>query len=266
MITKLATALTLAFGAFFAVAPAPSRAQQPLANVPVVASDTIRDVAVTVVERGQATIYYNPGFLAHVGPRLGHFFLAHEYGHIASGHTGGALSAGDPRFAPMRRVQELEADCYAAERLGREDLASALAVVQFFARMGSFRFDGLHPTGVERATMIAACLPGPHTDSAVVAALRTRVEPVTFTLRAPRLADQGCEAQLWLDGVPVGVLSNLRLVTSSLIVRGFAPGAHEYAITARLYALDRTMQLTSAGAVSGEGTITVAQGDLFRLS
>jgi hypothetical protein len=237
-----------------------------LVDVRVAPSDTIRDVAVTAVERGRPTIYYNPGLLAHVGPQLGRFFLAHEFGHIASGHTGGALSAGDPRFASIRRRQELEADCYAAERLGRGDLASAEAVVQFFARMGSFRFDDLHPTGMERATMIAACLPGPRTDSGVVAALRARAAPITFTLRAPRLANQGCEAQLWLDGVPVGVLSNLRLVTASLIVRGFAPGTHRYAITAHLYALDRTMQLVPAGAVRGEGAIAVAAGDLFTLS
>src|SRR5919199_3368920 len=172
MSMKHARVSTLTIGALHAVATATVRAQQPLVDVRVAPSDTIRDVAVTAVERGRPTIYYNPGLLAHVGPQLGRFFLAHEFGHIASGHTGGALSAGDPRFASIRRRQGLEADCYAAERLGRGDLASAEAVVQFFARMGSFRFDDLHPTGIERATMIAACLPGPRTDSGVVAATR----------------------------------------------------------------------------------------------
>ena len=137
-------------------------AQQPvtppvIADVRVVASDTLEDVALTVIERGRSTIYYNPGLLDHVGPRLARFFLAHEYGHIVGGHGGGAFSAGDPDFSLARRAQELDGDCYAAQRLASSDLADVAAAIRFFTLIGGFRFDDLHPSGTERAARIAAC-------------------------------------------------------------------------------------------------------------
>ena len=59
----------------------PARAQQALAHVRMVATDTLRDVAVTQREGGRSVIYYNPELIARVGPLLQEFFIAHEYGH-----------------------------------------------------------------------------------------------------------------------------------------------------------------------------------------
>ncbi len=70
---------------------------------------------------------------------------------------------------------------------------------------------------------------------------------------------------MWLDDVPVGVISSLRLAAGRVTVRGFAQGTHRYSVILRLYALDRGMQLTSVGVATGEGTIHVRGGEVFAL-
>lgn len=52
-------ATPLAAWTLHAGAPAAGRAQQPLVDVRVLPSDTLRDVALTVIERGRPTIYYS---------------------------------------------------------------------------------------------------------------------------------------------------------------------------------------------------------------
>jgi Zn-dependent peptidase ImmA (M78 family) len=74
---------------------APLPAAQRLVDVRQIATDTLHDVAVATYERGRPVIYYNPILIQRVGPELADFFLAHEYGHIAYGHAGGALA--EPR-------------------------------------------------------------------------------------------------------------------------------------------------------------------------
>jgi hypothetical protein len=138
---------------------APLAAAQRLVDVREVASDTLHDVAVASYERGRPVIYYNPTLLQRVGPELADFFLAHEYGHIAYGHTGGALAEPRDDWSALRLKQELEADCYATQILAAENLPAVEAARQFFSRMGPFRFDNLHPSGSQRAAKILACLP-----------------------------------------------------------------------------------------------------------
>jgi len=248
----------LAAGAL-ALAPPPLPAQAPPGDGParVIPDDTLRDLARTVFEHGRPTIYYNPALMARVGPRLARFFMAHEYGHVAMRHESGALAAGDSGFPAFRQGEELEADCYAAERLGPADAVRAAVV--FFRQMGSFRFDDLHPTGHRRADAVLAC--------ADIAAPEPRPAPVAFTVGMPDepLDGRGCEGDLWIDGVPIGSLSTLRRVAGRLTVRGFAAGAHRYSVTTRFYALDHGQQIIPAGQSSGAGAIDVGAGDELAL-
>jgi hypothetical protein len=254
---RWAAVIVVATGVMLAGLPRELHALQLLVDVRVVAADTLRDVAVTVLERGRPAIYYNPALARHVGARLGAFFLAHEFGHVAGGHTGGALGSGHAAFSAARRQQELAADCYAAARLAAGPPGDVEAVTAFFTRLGAFRFDDLHPTGAERAAHVARCAGR----ADLVPPAVGRSAPATFTVRAPSagLRAYGCEAQLWLDGVPVGAVSNTRLTEAALTVRGFAPGPHRYEITMRVYALDRSLQLNGMGSAAGEGTIDVAR-------
>jgi hypothetical protein len=225
-----------------------------IADVRVFATDTLSDLAVTVIERGRSTIYYNPTLLERVGPRLARFFLAHEYGHIVGGHGGGAFGAGDPDFPLARRAQELVADCYAAQRLVANDPADVDAAIRFFDLIGDFRFDDLHPSGTERATRIAACA-------------ASRARPVTagnavVTIVAPTapISVYGCEARVWIDQVPVGAVSNLRAAGRTLVLHGLEPGIHAYSLVVQVYHLDNGFQLTPVGTVEAMGTVPVPAG------
>ena len=140
-----------------------ARALQRLIDVRQIATDTLRDVAVATFEQGRPVIYYNPGLLQQIGPRLTSFFLAHEYGHIRYGHTGAALAAGEGDLGALRVRQELEADCYAARTLSESEPEAVDAAVRFFTRMGPFRFDAWHPSGSQRAAKILACTAVPET-------------------------------------------------------------------------------------------------------
>ena len=136
-------------------------AAQRLVDVREVATDTLRDVALVTYERGRPVIYYNPILMQRIGPQLADFFMAHEYGHVAYGHSGAALTLGGDDAGARRQRQELEADCYATETLAERNPDAVAAALQFFTRLGPFRFDNLHPTGAQRAAKILACLP-PH--------------------------------------------------------------------------------------------------------
>jgi hypothetical protein len=150
--------LILAITAILAGAT-PAAAAQRLVDVRQVATDTLHDVAVATYEHGRPVIYYNPTLMQRVGPELADFFFAHEYGHIAYGHAGGALAEPRDELSTLRQRQELEADCYATEILAEDNRPAVDAAIQFFSRMGQFRFDNLHPSGSQRAAKILACLP-----------------------------------------------------------------------------------------------------------
>lgn len=157
---RLTTALTcLIATALVAAGSERATAAQRLVDVQPVASDTLTDVAVTVYERGRPVIYYNPTLMQRLGPHLADFFMAHEYGHVAYGHGGGALSQPHDDLSSRRQRQELEADCYATRFLAQNNRAAVEAALRFFTRMGPFRFDDLHPSGSQRAAKILACLP-----------------------------------------------------------------------------------------------------------
>jgi hypothetical protein len=155
------TALAFLITATLATARAGrAAAAQRLVDVQPVASDTLHDVAMTAYDRGRPIIYFNPTLMQRVGPQLADFFIAHEYGHVAYGHAGGALSQPRDDLTALRQRQELEADCYATRLLAQDNRPAVDAALQFFTRMGPFRFDDLHPSGSQRAAKILSCLPG----------------------------------------------------------------------------------------------------------
>ncbi|HET7599138.1 MAG TPA: hypothetical protein VFK09_02540 [Gemmatimonadales bacterium] len=142
-----------------AALPSAAQAAQRLVDARQVSSDTLRDVAVATFERGRPIIYYNPQLMARLGPELSAFFLAHEYGHLYYGHTGAALADAGSDLGTVRQRQELAADCYATASLAEREPEAVRAALEFFNRMGPFRFDNLHPSGAQRAAKILACLP-----------------------------------------------------------------------------------------------------------
>lgn len=135
-------------------------AAQVTESTPVVASDSLRDVALTRLEHGRPVIYYNPVLLNRLGPQLTRFFLMHERGHVAAGHTGSALAGPTWGGTSARLRQELDADCWAAERLlANGDTEAVEAAIEFFLQLGRRRHDMLHPTGSQRAAKLLGCLP-----------------------------------------------------------------------------------------------------------
>jgi hypothetical protein len=249
-----------------AASPPGARAAQRLIDLRQIAVDTLSDVAVAAFVGGRPIIYYNPALLQRFGSRMTEFFFAHEYGHIHYGHTGGALADEGGELSLTRQRQELAADCYAAELLGTTDRESALAALRFFTRMGPYRYDIYHPTGAQRAAKILACLPAPapRGDTLVAAVPAPGDRNVTFRVRSPSAAEgeYALEARIWIDDVPVGTVSSLRL-PGEVAVQRFAPGAHRYRIAATVYAFDAMLQLTPGGRAAGEGLVTVGEGDVF---
>jgi hypothetical protein len=240
-------------------------ALQRLMDVQEIATDTLRDVALVAYQNGRPVIYYNPTLLQRVGPQLSAFFIAHEYGHIHGGHTGGALLH-DGELSALRQKQELDADCYAAAVLAEQDRDAVDAALRFFTRLGPLRYDNFHPTGSQRAARILSCLP-PVEHPAAAAESETpggyESRNVTFQIRAPsaRVGGYAVEARVWIDDAPVGIVSSLRQ-PGSLEVRRFSAGAHRYRLSLTVYDMDSMLQLTPGGTVTGEGLVTVRDGDV----
>jgi hypothetical protein len=139
--------------------PGMSQGVRSVIHVREVPDSSLQDVAVAVADPLDPVIYYNPRLMTRFGSNLSAFVLAHEYGHIRYGHRRVANKVAD-RAAIMRRY-ELEADCYAAQMLARVKPNAASVAIDFFIKMGEFRYDEDHPTGQERAAKIRQCLAEP---------------------------------------------------------------------------------------------------------
>jgi len=122
-----------------------SQTVRPSFHVREVADSGLRDVAVAVSDPFDPVIYYNPRLMQRFGPNLSAFVLAHEYGHIRYGHRRVSSRVHFDRDSVMREY-ELEADCYAARLLAQVKPIAAKVAIEFFQKMGSFRYDGEHPT------------------------------------------------------------------------------------------------------------------------
>ena len=133
-------------------------ALQRLMDVQQIATDTLRDVALVHTERPTGHLLQSHDPPACGPPALRVYFIAHEYGHIHGGHTGGALLH-EGELSALRQRQELDADCYAAAVLAEQDRDAVDAALRFFTRLGPLRHDNYHPTGSQRAARILSCLP-----------------------------------------------------------------------------------------------------------
>jgi hypothetical protein len=239
-------------------APGMLRAQEPLTDVRLVATDTLHDVAVTRRENGRPVIYYNPALIERVGPLLRDFFIAHEYGHVFHDHVGGALASRDSSVDQVRQRQELEADCYAAVRLARTSRASVEAAVQFFTRMGLFSHDHFHPSGSRRAANLLACLPPAQVDPDHEASAPTRgvndADATTIELGPDAAARLRGLVRIRIDGRLVGTISTLG-PTTPVIVKRLRQGPHRYELTVELYSIDELLQVSPSGVVQGDGTV-----------
>jgi hypothetical protein len=244
-------------------------------GVAEIATDTIDDIAIATVDQPQPAIYYNPIRARRYGPQLTEFFLAHEYGHIALHHTRAGLSVlPDEVRDSTLQVQELEADCYGARRSDPRARAASEAAIRFFTRLGPFRFDAVHPTGSQRAARIRACMPvvpdereqkvGIGETGIEVGPVSGDVERITFNVNMAALAqtERGREAQLWVDGLNVGRISNMR-IPWSLSIDQFGAGLHSYSMELALYDEEGFLQFSRSGSVVGHGHIVVREGDSF---
>lgn len=113
-----------------------------------------QDLASTVLENGEPTIRFNPEYCQALGDKVCHFFLSHEYGHIALGHPLGVSYTASEAYA---------ADCWVAQN-APEDLAKA--AYSYFSnagKMGSWSFGSAQ----QRAENLATCPTTSSTDKPI---------------------------------------------------------------------------------------------------
>lgn len=119
----------------------------PVAVVPA----EIPDIGQATLYLGRPVILFNALYAQSLPPAVVEFFLYHECGHHALGHT---LGAGFPLS------NEQAADCWAARKLvgdGQFDDDDIITVQAAIARFG--RADWTHLPGPMRAINLRACLP-----------------------------------------------------------------------------------------------------------
>jgi hypothetical protein len=108
------------------------------------------------IDAAGPVIYYEPG----LAPDLFRFVRAHEYGHHRRGHVGAFIqNAGNPYAMPWINFHaELDADCYAASVLRRQnDIAAIQAGMQAYQRLlFPHSFPGM-PGSQQRLANIQAC-------------------------------------------------------------------------------------------------------------
>lgn len=136
--------LCLFFAAFFIVTLS---MEEVMAQVPEIPDPNLPDVAMVVSSPTYGTvILYNPVFCQQMGLACG-FVRAHEYAHIALGH-----SLMLPSAFPNNR--EAEADCWAAQNSHPDEI---FAAVQLFRNGLSSSNWQLYGSPSQRAERIRRC-------------------------------------------------------------------------------------------------------------
>lgn len=108
-----------------------------------VPDSTINEVAKTTMENGEAVIRYNPEYCEELGDQVCHFFLSHEYGHIALDHTLGGDYTED---------EENAADCWVTQNAPKE-----LSKAAYFYFTTKDTLDGDTDSAAQRAKNISEC-------------------------------------------------------------------------------------------------------------
>ncbi len=252
--------------------PLSAQQLQLIPGVREIESDTILDLAEATVDQVPPIVFVNPRLSRRYGPELTRFFIAHEYGHLAQHHTRkGLLELPDATRDSLLRVQELEADCYAAALPGAEARTATEAAIRFFTRLGPFRFNSEHPTGAQRVSRILGCLSSPREpvrygrgDTGVERGpVSGEPEFIRFELLGDTAARHGAaeRAVIWMDGVRVGEVAG-GVETEALPVDRFPAGLHSYRILLNTPP-DRAIPWDSAPWLEGNGHLVVREGDRF---
>jgi hypothetical protein len=148
-------------------------------------------------------------------PGASRFFLIHEYGHLA-----------------MRTREEAVADQWAAKQLAMvpAERRTLRAVLSYFVDQGAL-FDPFYGTGFDRALRVARAAGIAKKEwpfSLVVYAKAQEVRRANGTTMTLRLHDAYINAAqliIWIDGQPIGVLSNVEGEKSLQLPR-LVPGKH----------------------------------------
>jgi hypothetical protein len=115
-----------------------------------IVNTSMPDIGAASIYLGRPVIFFNATLAQAVPPNVATFFLYHECGHHALGHT---LGIGYPP------ANEQAADCWAAQMLvrsgqfGDQDIRAVQAAIANFGRA-----DSSHLPGPIRAINLGACL------------------------------------------------------------------------------------------------------------
>jgi len=182
----------------------------------------LADLAVAAGRPGGAGHLLQPAPGAPICARVDRFFLAHEYGHLHFRHTRMGLSdLPDATRDSVLRLQELEADCYAARQEGAEARLDNRGGLRSSPGSGHSASTTSTPRGPARE-------PGPDVPARPRA--RSRGEgrqgwkrgrsvanrngfASAVTVPTPTRAGYGGDAEVWSRGGGLGTLSNLRAPT-----------------------------------------------------
>ena len=108
-----------------------------------VPDSNINEIARTTMKNGESVIRYNPEYCEELGDQVCHFFLSHEYGHIALGHTlSGAFTV----------EEENAADCWVTQNAPKDLSKAAYAYFN-----NEDNIDGDHDSSAQRAENLSQC-------------------------------------------------------------------------------------------------------------
>jgi hypothetical protein len=129
-----------------------------LCGFPVVSLVTARRAEAIRGSRGEPVIVLDPSLWAEGEEAHRTFLIAHECAHHRLGHLDRAVLR--QRAADVRVVadNELSADCWAAEMLGRDGLDDVVRVMaERFFRAGGVPPGAGYPSGIARSIMVRDC-------------------------------------------------------------------------------------------------------------
>jgi hypothetical protein len=208
--------------------------------------------------------------------------MAHEFAHILQNEKGSGLSS---------KGRELHADFMAGYYLGRKSYLAPTNIQAFAVSLyekGDYAFwnPNHHGTPQERVNAMVlgfrssslslddAYSRGEDLFSSGSARTNSREDreeeerptKVSFTIRvAPLVPGKfATNITVYLDGNEVGQLSNTES-PYEIEISDVTPGRHTYRIHAPIFTVDQFGNLIRAGLVTGNGTITVQEGDTFQV-